>query len=243
MPEIPIRPFKRGSESGNPSAFFFDRNPSASYFITEHNDRTRPPGGIGITPLWAMAKELTTSGREWRLYFSARSRAEMAFLDVLEHRPEAVLHFDDGADGAFLDIQAIASRAPSHAHLYCCSPPPMLEAFTMATQRHPSSHIHVEYFAPKDQASREGSFVVELARTGREFVIPAGQSILEVLLGAGLDVPYSCTEGVCGACETKVIAGIPDHRDAVLNVAEHAANKTMMICCSSCRNDRLVLDI
>jgi ferredoxin len=64
-----------------------------------------------------------------------------------------------------------------------------------------------------------------------------------VLLAAGLDVPYSCTEGVCGACETKVIAGIPDHRDAVLNVAEHAANKTVMICCTSCRNDRLVLDI
>ena len=81
------------------------------------------------------------------------------------------------------------------------------------------------------------------ARSGKEFAIPPGKSILEVLRAAGLELSYSCEEGVCGACETPLISGIPDHRDSVLNPTERAANKVIMICCSGCKGDRLVLDI
>jgi ferredoxin len=76
-----------------------------------------------------------------------------------------------------------------------------------------------------------------------ELVIPPGKTILDVVRDAGVDVGYSCEQGICGACETKVISGVPDHRDSILSDSERAANKTMMICCSGCKSDRLVLDL
>jgi ferredoxin len=85
--------------------------------------------------------------------------------------------------------------------------------------------------------------VVELKRSGREFVIPQGKSILEVLRDAGMDVSYSCEQGICGACETRVLSGVPDHRDSVLTPAEQAANNTVMICCAGSKSERLVLDL
>jgi tetrachlorobenzoquinone reductase len=88
-----------------------------------------------------------------------------------------------------------------------------------------------------------GVFVVELARSGLEFIIPPDKSILAVLKEAGVNVTYSCEEGLCGFCETGVLSGLPDHRDFVLTDAERADNKTMMICCSRSKTDKLVLDI
>src|SRR5262249_36633503 len=84
---------------------------------------------------------------------------------------------------------------------------------------------------------------VELRRSGREFVIPPGKSILEVLRDAGMDLSYSCEQGICGACETRVISGVPVHRDSVLTPAERAANTTVMICCAGSKSERLVLDL
>jgi tetrachlorobenzoquinone reductase len=82
-----------------------------------------------------------------------------------------------------------------------------------------------------------------LARSGREISIPAGKTILEALQEIGIDVAHSCKEGVCGTCETGVIEGVPDHRDLILTKEEHAANRSMMICCSGSKTERLVLDL
>ena len=87
------------------------------------------------------------------------------------------------------------------------------------------------------------SFVVELARSGQEFVIPEGKTILQVLLDAGVDVDYSCELGICGACEQRVISGTPEHRDAILTEEEQASNTQVMICCAGCKSERLVLDL
>jgi tetrachlorobenzoquinone reductase len=87
------------------------------------------------------------------------------------------------------------------------------------------------------------AFSVVLARTGRAVEVGKGDSILDVLLLEGLDVPYSCQQGVCGSCETRVLAGIPDHRDLLLSETEQAANKIMMICCSRSLTDTLTLDL
>ena len=199
-------------------------------------------GGIGITPIWSMAQTMRAMGKSWELYFSCRSKSDMAFFETLETIAPVKLHFDDAASGNFLDIGAIVSSAPKQSHLYCCGPGPMLDAFESATKEWPADQVHVEYFTPKETASLGGGFVVELARTGKEFEIPAGKSILTVLRDAGMDVPFSCEEGICGSCEIKVVSGIPDHRDSVLTEAERAANQTMMICCSGSRTGRLVLD-
>ena len=89
----------------------------------------------------------------------------------------------------------------------------------------------------------EGSFVVVLARSGREFTIPSGESILGTLRDAGVDLAYSCEEGMCGACEVKFIEGVPEHRDFVRSPEEHDRDSTVIICQARCKSAKLVLDI
>jgi len=200
-------------------------------------------GGIGITPIWCMVQRLEELGRSWKLHYSCRSRADMAFLDALVKMAGAQFHFDDECDGKFLDLGRIVADAPQDAHLYCCGPMPMLKAFEAATANWPRGQVHVEYFTPKAAPDRKGDFVVELARSGEEHFIPGGQSILQVLLDAGVDVDYSCELGICGACEQRVVSGIPEHRDSILSEEEQAENKRVMICCAGCKSERLVLDL
>ena len=200
-------------------------------------------GGIGITPIWCMVQRLAKLERSWRLYYACRSRSDMAFLQALESMASSQFHFDDEAEGKFLDIEAIVAGAPKDAHLYCCGPTPMLKAFEAATANWPRNQTHIEYFTPKQVPAKTGGFVVELARSGKEFVIPEGKSILQVLLDAGVDVDYSCELGICGACEQRVISGEPEHRDAILTEEEQASNTKVMICCAGCKSERLVLDL
>ena len=159
-------------------------------------------GGIGVTPIYCMAQRLAALGRSWELHYSCRSRADMAFREELSKFKEAHLHFDDESGGKFLDMAAIVAKAPKAAHLYCCGPMPMLKAFEAATAEWPRAQIHVEYFAPKQEPAKTGGFVVELAKSGQEFVIPEGKTILQVLLDAGVYVDYSCELGICGLCQT-----------------------------------------
>jgi len=200
-------------------------------------------GGIGITPIYAMVRKLVALKRPWQLHYSCRSRADAAFLDELSKHPETHFHFDDEVGGKFLPVADIVARASKRAHLYCCGPGPMLAAFEAATAEWPQDHIHVEYFTPKFTVAQEGGFIVELARSKRELVIPPGKTILQAVREAGIQVPHSCEEGVCGACETRVISGTPDHRDSILTEQERKESATMMICCSGSKGPRLVLDI
>jgi ferredoxin-NADP reductase len=204
-------------------------------------------GGIGITPIWCMTQQLIALKRPWTLHYSCRSREDMAFLDTLKSLdPQSVhLHFDDEADGKFIDLTAAIAAAPADAHFYCCGPNPMLKAFEAAAAARPRGNVHVEYFTPKDAAAAAGTggFWVELARSGEEYFIPEGKKVLEVLFDSGVDVDYSCELGICGACETRVISGIPIHHDSVLSEEEQATNEKVMICCCGCATERLVLDM
>ncbi|WP_245284652.1 PDR/VanB family oxidoreductase [Bradyrhizobium sp. th.b2] len=205
-------------------------------------------GGIGITPLLSMMRRLEALGRRWELFYAARTRAAAAFLDELAAlRPDVHLNmhvdFDDERSGRVFDIPAIVKNAPAHAHLYCCGPVPMLEAFEAATADRPAGHVHVEYFQAREAPATEGSFDVRLARSNRTIAVDAGKTILDALLDAGIAVNYACAEGVCGTCETGVLEGIPDHRDQFLSEEEHATNKSIMICCSGARSRTLVLDL
>jgi ferredoxin-NADP reductase len=200
-------------------------------------------GGIGITPIWCMVQRLNALGRDWRLHYACRSRDDMAFRHELEAMPQAALHHDDES-GGFLDVAALVAAAPKDAHLYCCGPAPMLAAFEAATKEWPRDQVHIEYFTAKElPPAKKGGFTVELARSGVEYFIPEGETILNVLLDAGVDIDYSCELGICGACEQRVISGIPEHRDSILSEEEQAANTRVMICCAGCKSDRLVLDL
>ena len=205
-------------------------------------------GGIGITPLWAMAQRLQALGRPWALHYAARAATHAAFADALRAlAPDAVhTHFDDECAGRLLDIRAIVAAAPPGAHFYCCGPVPMLRAFEDATAALPPARVHLEYFKapepPPPAADAVQGFEVELARSGRVLHVSPGRSILDEMLDAGIDVPYSCMEGICGSCEIRLLAGEADHRDMVLSDAQKKAGESIMVCCSGARSPRLVLD-
>jgi tetrachlorobenzoquinone reductase len=200
-------------------------------------------GGIGITPILSMIGRLDEIGREWELIYCARKRSGAAFVEKLRTKAGVRFNFDDEPGGTMLDIAAVVSSAPADGHLYCCGPLPMLEAFEIAARAVERSRVHVEYFTAQAPAATEGGFRIVLARSARELAIPAGKSILETLVDAGFAIPFSCKEGICGACETHVLEGIPDHRDLVLTEAEREANDKMMICCSGAKSEKLVLDL
>lgn len=202
-------------------------------------------GGIGVTPIWSMWNRLTAIKRQADLYYCSRTRGDAVFADDLAGNPRVFLSFDDENAGAFLDIAGIVQRAPHHAHLYCCGPLPMLQAFEDATKDWPSEQVHIEYFSSSNEEppATEGGFEVELARSKRVVQVGPGQTILEALIEAGVDAEYSCEEGVCGACMTGVVSGTPDHRDSVMTPGERAENKKIMICCSGSKSSRLVLDL
>ncbi len=205
-------------------------------------------GGIGITPLWCMMQRLAALGRVFALYYCVRTRKEAALLEPLaalaqREGVKIAFNFDGEPGGKMLDIKAVVAAAAPDTHLYCCGPLPMLGAFEDATKDLPRERVHLEYFTAKEAPAAAGGFTVVLARSGKSFVIAPGKTILETLLDAGVPVPSSCLEGVCGTCETKVLEGVPDHRDVVLTEAERTANKTMMICCSGAKSEKLVLDL
>lgn len=200
-------------------------------------------GGIGITPIWAMAQRLRELGRSWRLHASNRARHEAALLDELAASSNVILHFDDEA-GGYLDIDRVIAQAPPNTHFYCCGPMPMLAAFRAATAYLPSQQVHDEAFAPDpNEADENRAFTVRLARSALDLPIPSSASILDTLREHGIDAVSSCEAGVCGMCETRVLEGEVDHRDHVLSAEERAANDRMMICCSRAKFGFLALDL
>lgn len=204
-------------------------------------------GGIGITPLWCMVQRLQALGRDWQLFYAARSRQHAAFLADLkalaaQQAGRVHLHFDQES-GPFDLGFVFNGQLPPDAHVYCCGPLPMLRAFEQATQGLPPEQVHLEYFQAKDAPVAAGGVEVELSRSKKIFFVAEGKTVLDAVLDAGVDVPYSCMEGICGSCEVTVIAGEPDHHDSVLSDQQKLSNKTMMICCSGAKSARLVLDL
>ena len=205
-------------------------------------------GGIGITPLLSMIDRLEALGRSWELFYCARSRRTAAFRSTLEKlagaRPDRLhFNFDQEPGGALLDLKAVVANAPARAHLYCCGPVAMLASFEEATSGLPRAQVHVEYFSAKEAPAVVGGFTLQLARSGMTVAVEPGKTMLGALLAAGIKVPWSCKEGVCGACETMVLEGTPDHRDQVLSTSERALNDRVMVCCSGSKSETLVLDL
>lgn len=206
-------------------------------------------GGIGVTPLWSMAQRLSELGRDWEMFYAARSRRTAAYVDELEALAlnsggKVHFHFDE-VEGRSADLSSVLVRVDPSTHAYCCGPALMIEAFRAAAQdRLPDDHVHVEFFKAAEPIGRSGErFDIRLNRTGRVMSVEPDQSILDVLLDAGVDIPYSCMEGICGSCQLAVLRGIPDHRDSVLSNRQRTANEVVIACCSRSKSDLLVLDV
>jgi ferredoxin-NADP reductase len=202
-------------------------------------------GGIGVTPVVSMAAELTARGHPFRFYYAGRARAQLAFLAAIERLAgyRLAIHTDD-VSGIF-DVAGLMTTLQDDEPLYCCGPTPMIE-LSIATAKKlgwRDGRLHFELFATPEPSPTDHAFEVVLKSTGESFYIPAGRSILDVLIEAGKDPIHDCKRGECGICQVGVIEGVPDHRDFILSDTEKAAGKRMQICVSRSRTPRLVLDL
>ena len=204
-------------------------------------------GGIGITPLLSMIGRLVQLGRPWELHYAAASPAAMPFQAQLagyaaRGQGRVVKYFTDAGNGR-MDIAGVLAATADDAHVYCCGPAGMIDDFLLAAAGRTPDNVHHERFAASQAAVTDGGFSLQLARDGRLLEVPAGKTILDVLLAAGVDVPYACTQGVGGACRVTVLEGEPEHRDDFLSDAERAANDSILVCCSGARTASLTLDV
>lgn len=218
------------------------RMPRNHFTLEQANEYLFIAGGIGITPLLAMIARAEELGVSWRLLYAGSARDRMAFLGELADYGErvTVLARDQGGR---LDLDAALADVAPDALVYVCGPERMLEG-VRASLGDREAMLRTELFAAPERDDEPGdAFTVELQRSGLTLAVPAERSILEVVTEAGIDVLTDCEEGICGSCETRVLLGVPEHRDYVLTTQEKEANNCMMICVSRATSPRLVLDL
>lgn len=234
MHELKVGDELRLSEPKN--LFELEDHPGASVLLA---------GGIGITPIFSMARELEDSGRPYEVHYAGRTEGALAFVENLKSvsGDKLTLHYDD-QDSA-LDIGRLLEAAVSDAHVYVCGPRGMIDAVRHEAEKRgfDKQRVHFELFSNDAEDVVNEAFEVEIEATGEVFTIPADKTIFEVLQDAGLDPLYDCLEGNCGLCQVDVIEGIPDHRDIVLSDEEKASNKVMQICVSRSKTKKLVIDL
>jgi vanillate monooxygenase ferredoxin subunit len=206
-------------------------------------------GGIGVTPILCMAERLNISGEPFVMHYCTRSEARTAFLDRIRSASFASnvrFHFDDGEAKQKLDLASLLSNPEAGTHVYVCGPKGFMDA-ALTTARGagwPESQLHYEFFgAGPVSHAEDDAFEVKLASSGKVVKVPQGVTIVQALAEIGVEVSVSCEQGVCGTCLTRVLEGVPDHRDMYLSPDEQAANDQFTPCCSRARSARLVLDL
>ncbi|MEU3270018.1 cytochrome P450/oxidoreductase [Saccharomonospora sp. NPDC006951] len=217
----------------------FRLDPTASRYVLV-------AGGIGITPIIAMADALKAEGADYELHYCGRDAAATAFLDRLRGDHGERLRVYLGSEGDRLDVEALLAEPAAGTQIYGCGPERLLSALAEATRHWPEDALRVEHFsgtrAALDPAVEHG-FSVELADSGLTVGVAADQTVLSALRAAGIDIQSDCEEGLCGSCEATVISGEVDHRDLVLTKAERTANTLMMTCCSRAKGGTLTLGL
>jgi vanillate O-demethylase ferredoxin subunit len=204
-------------------------------------------GGIGITPLLAMAETLSAQGKQFALHYCTRSPERTAFRERLLNAPYAAhvrFHHDSVQP---LDLPALLAALERDTHIYFCGPAGFIDHVkaSAAAAGWPPEQLHLEYFGAAAAVPIDGDqpFEVKLKSSGKCYTIPPGVTVLRVLNDAGVFVPASCEQGVCGTCLTHVLDGVPDHRDLYLTEAEQAANDIFAPCCSRSKTASLLLDL
>ncbi|XKH61125.1 cytochrome P450/oxidoreductase [Halomonas sediminis] len=203
-------------------------------------------GGIGITPILAMADRLKALGKPYTLHYCGAGRRTMAFLDRVERDHGAALTVHAGDEGCRLDLPRVLGGLSEGEQVYSCGPERMLEALESLAVNWPEGTLHVEHFTARSSIldpANEHAFEAVLADSDLTVQVGNDQTLLEALTAAGVDVPSDCCEGLCGTCEVAVVEGHIDHRDLVLSRTERDANDRMMACCSRAKDKRLVLSL
>ncbi|QHE85550.1 PDR/VanB family oxidoreductase [Hydrogenophaga sp. BPS33] len=205
--------------------------------------------GIGITPLLSMAEHLSAQGAAFELHYVVRSREAAGFLRCIESSRFADhvrVHVSGGLPAARVSADRLVPPPGPDHHLYVCGPTGFMDAVSGAARRAgwAAQRLHQEHFAAAATIPSEaGGFEVVLARSGRCVAVRPGQVVTQALAAAGVAIPTSCEQGVCGTCLTRVLDGEPDHRDLYLSADEQARNDQFLPCCSRSRSPRLTLDL
>jgi len=205
-------------------------------------------GGIGITPIKAMAHELKRAGASFELHYCARAPENVAFTDeinALVPSPNMHWHFDGGEPERGLDMEALLANPAPGTHVYFCGPPGFMAACEAATRHWSEGTVHREYFKVPEQeapqAQDDGSFTVFLARTGKTVTVQPDQTIVRAIELSGERVPTSCMSGLCGTCKVNYLDGEVDHRDYILSDAEK--QYCLTACVSRAKGASLSLDL
>jgi ferredoxin-NADP reductase len=201
-------------------------------------------GGIGITPILAMADRLKALGKPYVLHYAARSRAHMALLARVQRDHGASLSLHVSEEGTRMQLETLLANLGEGTQVYGCGPERLIDALQALGEGWPEGTLHVEHFSTEGSLldpAKEHAFEAVLKDSGTTVTVAADQTLLQALQAAGIDVPCDCGEGLCGTCEVGVIDGDADHRDKVLSKAERAANTRMMSCCSRARGKRITL--
>ncbi|WP_269501636.1 cytochrome P450/oxidoreductase [Burkholderia sp. IMCC1007] len=204
-------------------------------------------GGIGITPISAMAREAKARGIDYVIHYSGARRSSMAMLDDLIALHGERLHVHVSEEGTRNDLASLFAPAHDDTHVYACGPARMLDALASSCAHWPEHALRMEHFAATKTVtdhSKNEAFEVELKDSGLLLTVAANQTVLDALRHANIDVQSDCREGLCGSCEVRVLKGRVDHRDMVLTRAEREANDRMMTCCSrACGGEKLILEL
>ncbi|MBX9958544.1 MAG: PDR/VanB family oxidoreductase [Burkholderiaceae bacterium] len=206
-------------------------------------------GGIGVTPILCMAERLANTGGDFAMHYATRAPERTAFRQRIAASAFAArvqFHYDNGDAAQKLDLQALLSQPEAGTHLYVCGPKGFMDAVlnTARAAGWPEAQIHYEFFgAEVAKSDSDASFEIKLASSGRIVMVPKDQTVVQALAAAGVDIMISCEQGVCGTCLTRVLEGVPDHKDSYLTPEEQAANDQFTPCCSRSKTPQLVLDL
>ena len=191
-------------------------------------------GGIGITPMIAMAHRLHTLGANFELHYSGRSRSTMGFIEDILSFPWAsrvTLHISD--EGTRADLATLFGKPSTGTHVYTCGAEPYMLSVMDAAQRagiHQDNR-HLEYFTVPEVPDYENhEFIIRLVKSGKELRIPADRSVADVLVDSGFNIDIKCADGLCGVCQCVLVSGEVEHRDFVLSRSQRENN---IITCQS----------
>jgi ferredoxin-NADP reductase len=220
------------------------RPPRNNFPLAEAERYMFVAGGIGITPIVPMIAAAERAGADWELHVGARDAGSFPFGDRLRAYGDQRVHLIAQDVDGVLDLDTILATLSPETLVYCCGPAGLLQAVEQRAAGWPSDTLHLERFTPVEVAGDavDAPFVARLKASGVDLQVGAAESILHAMARAGIDAPSSCREGTCGTCETRVLAGTPDHRDSVLTASEQAAGDYMMICVSRALGPEIELD-
>lgn len=205
--------------------------------------------GIGVAALIAMVQALAADGARFRLEYFARTPEHALFKEILarpEIAPHVAVHQELEPEAEGERLKALLAERPAAAHLYASGGPAFMDLVTaLAEGAWPRFAVHCEHLNahPRAWAGERRGFDVKLARSGGIVHVPPELSLATALALAGVDVATPCEQGVCRGCLTQVVAGAPDHRDAVLTPLERERGETMLICVSRAEGDEITLDL